>query len=214
MMGFSKRDTAILGLSLAFAAGHFFGLQYGLFPAKPFIKGPVILLLALFAFFNTEGRTRLLLIPALILSSIGDIFLALPPRFFVHGLVSFLIAHLFYIVLFLQFRRPTLTAKDGFVALGLTLYGIGLVALLYPSLGPMTVPVIVYAGVLLVMGFSASLCAFPAPMIFIGALVFISSDSGIAINKFLMPLEWLGYITWSTYVLAQFLIVLKRMCSR
>jgi len=209
MMEFGKRDIAILGLSLAFALVYTYCLQYGLYPSKPFIKGPVILLLALFAFLNTEGRTRLLLTLALILSSVGDIFLALPPSYFVHGLISFLIAHLFYIALFLRFRRPALTAKDGLVAAGLALYGIGLVAFLYPSLGPMTVPVCVYAAVLLGMGFTSSLSRFPLPLLFIGALIFISSDSGIAINKFIGAGEWLGYATWSTYVVAQYLITLS-----
>ncbi len=207
-MALSKRDYFLLGLSLLFAIGHFYGLQFGLFPAKPFIKGPVILLLALVAFLNTEGRTRILLTIALMLSSIGDIFLALPPAYFIHGLVSFLLAHLFYIALFLGIRRPQLSARNGVIAAGLAVYGVALVSWLYPSLGPMAAPVIVYAGVLLIMGFTASLCDTPKPIVFIGALVFIASDSGIAITKFADAGAWLGYFTWTAYVLAQYLIVL------
>jgi len=207
-MALSKRDYFLLGISLLLAVGHFYGLQFGLFPAKPFIKGPVILLLALVAFLNTEGKTRILLTIALALSSIGDIFLALPPTYFIHGLVSFLLAHLFYIALFLGIRRPRLTPRDGFIAVGLTAYGLTLVSWLYPTLGPMAAPVIVYAAVLLVMGFTASLCDIPRPTVFIGALVFIASDSGIAITKFAGAGVWLSYFTWTAYVLAQYLIVL------
>jgi len=203
----SLRDKLLLGLSLLFAAVYTYGLQWGLYPEKPFLKAPVILLLAAYAFLNTQGRTRLLLTSALVLSSLGDVFLALPPQYFVPGLVSFLVAHLFYIGLFLGFRRPSLTLRDMAVGGILALYGIGLVSWLYPNLGSMTGPVIAYATVLLLMGFAARLSGFGPSTVFIGALIFIASDSGIAITKFAGAGEWLGYFTWSAYVLAQYLIV-------
>ena len=206
-MALSLRDKVLLGLSLLFAAVYTYGLQWGLYPEKPFLKAPVILLLAVYAFLNTQGRTRLLLTFALVLSSLGDVFLALHPKYFVPGLVSFLVAHLFYIWLFLGSKQRSLTVKDMTVGGILALYGIGLVSWLYPNLGPMTAPVIAYATVLLIMGFTARLGNFSGSIVFIGALIFIASDSGIAITKFAGADEWLGYVTWSAYVLAQYLIV-------
>ena len=203
----SLRNKTLLGLSLLFATVYTYGLQWGFYPEKPFLKAPVILLLAAYAFLNTQGQTRRLLTSALVLSSLGDVFLALPPKYFVPGLVSFLVAHLFYIWLFLGSRQPSITLKDIAVGGALALYGIGLVSWLYPNLGSMTGPVIAYATVLLLMGFAARLSNFGGSTVFIGALIFIASDSGIAITKFAGADEWLGYVTWSAYVLAQYLIV-------
>lgn len=209
----SLRDKLLLGLSLLFAAVYTYGLQWGLYPEKPFLKAPIILLLAAYAFLNTLGRTRLLLTSALVLSSLGDVFLALPQAYFIPGLFSFLVAHLFYIKLFLGSRRPSFTLKDMAVGGVLALYGIGLVSWLYPNLGSMTGPVIAYATVLLLMGFTAHLSNLGAPTVFIGALIFIASDSGIAITKFASAGEWLGYFTWIAYVLAQYLIVFAVISS-
>jgi uncharacterized membrane protein YhhN len=43
--------------------------------------------------------------------------------------------------------------------------------------------------------------------IFVGALLFIMSDSLLALNKFLVPIPYAGVIVMSTYVAAQYLIV-------
>jgi len=207
-MATSYRDKLLLGGSLVFAIIYLFALPYGLYPAKPFVKAPAVLLLCAYAYLHCEGRERLLLCGALLLSDLGDIFLALEPGFFLHGLISFLVAHLFYIALFLRYREGSLSARHIFISIGFVIYGIGLVYWMYPSLGSMAVPVMVYAAILLGMGISANMGSFGTPMVALGALSFIISDSGIAIDKFHMPVEWFGYVTWSLYVLAQFLIVL------
>ncbi len=208
MIAEGRRNILLLGLSLAFAAAHLFCQQYGVFPAKPFIKAPVVLLLCVYGFLNSEGRVRFLLCLALLLSDLGDIFLALESKYFLHGLVSFLIAHLFYIALFLKHRKEGIKGHHIWVALVFAAYGVGLVSFLYPSLGTMAVPVMVYAIVLIGMGVTSNMGAFGTPMVAFGAVSFILSDSGIAINKFYMPVEWLDYVTWPLYVLAQFWIVL------
>ena len=142
------------------------------------------------------------------MSSVGDMFLALEPRFFLHGLISFLIGHLFYIALFYRHRAEVMTAGHKGIAVIFALYGIALVGWMYPSLGPMTAPVIVYAAVLLGMGVAARFADFGSPIVFGGALLFIASDSAIAINKFHLPIEGIGYFIWIAYYLAQLAITL------
>lgn len=91
-------------------------------------------------------------------------------------------------------------------------YGVGLVSLLLPYLGPLQVPVIIYAVVICTMLFCSihiypKLTA-PANQYFVaGALLFVLSDSILAINKFYSPLPLGGCWIMLTYCAAQYLIV-------
>ena len=89
----------------------------------------------------------------------------------------------------------------------MVIYGILLVFLLWPGLGPMKVPVIVYTIVILAMALSALYRnAEGASLVLIGAILFVSSDSLLALNKFGEPFPGARFWTMSTYILAQFLI--------
>ena len=88
----------------------------------------------------------------------------------------------------------------------------GLVVVLYPRLGELRLPVVVYAGVLMFMVLNA-LFRFRRTnaqsfwMSFAGAVLFMLSDSILAINKFLEPVPNAGLLVMSTYLAGQFLIV-------
>jgi uncharacterized membrane protein YhhN len=88
------------------------------------------------------------------------------------------------------------------VALGSTL------AVLRNSLGPLLLPVVVYALVLSCMGISAIMADLDTPLAAIGALLFISSDAMLAISKFHSPFAANGPLIWITYYLAQLFILL------
>lgn len=134
----------------------------------------------------------------------------LPDRFLA-GLVSFLIAHLFYIWAF------TSGAGFGF-SLGpvvpLTLYGIFMCFILMPYAGNMKLPVIVYMTVILVMAWQAweqwgvtgereTLLAA------IGAALFLISDSLLAVNRFRIQFKSALALILGTYFAAQWLIALS-----
>ena len=76
------------------------------------------------------------------------------------------------------------------------------------SLGPLLVPVIVYALVLAVMASSALLAELGNPLAAIGALLFVASDAMLAIAKFRGPFAGHDPLIWITYYLAQALIFL------
>jgi uncharacterized membrane protein YhhN len=160
-------------------------------------------------------------IVAMIMSLAGDVFLMLQkeyPQFFVFGLASFLIAHVFYIFAYRQHRSESHHPDElqGVqrirLAFPIILAGSGLVFVLYPTLGDLKIPVLLYAIVLVVMVLTA-LFRFGRTetksfwMVFIGAVLFMISDSTLAINKFLMPVAHAELIVMSTYILAQYLIV-------
>jgi uncharacterized membrane protein YhhN len=149
-------------------------------------------------------------------------FDSLDATFFMLGLVSFLTSHLFYILAYQQHRDELLT--DGLqgiqrirLAFPVILAGTGLVIVLFPVLGDLRFPVMVYALVLVLMVLNA-LFRYGRTnstsfwMVFGGALLFMISDSLLAINKFLQPLPQSGLLVMTTYITAQYLLI-EGLCA-
>ena len=148
--------------------------------------------------FRSAGDPAILGI-ALALSSLGDVLLDLP-RWggFVRGLVAFLLAHLVYIALFARnFRRPLRPRLPQLLLIGLVLlYSLTLSAWFAPSLGPMANPVMIYICTITTMVVWAILAGFSRPWVWIGAVLFLISDSLIAVNRFKMHLPMRGPLIW------------------
>jgi uncharacterized membrane protein YhhN len=173
-----------------------------------------------------------LLLCALFFSWLGDIFLVLPLQSYPYhvqqllfslGLVSFLMAHIFYITLFFKetggnFRTSAL-AKNPFLVIPFLIYTAVLIYLLFPYLGVLKLPVAVYATVLTLMALSAfnrrdSVLRRSFHIVLVGAVLFVLSDSGIALSAFYKnPSQQIKNTSWNmtfiivTYVAAQALIV-------
>lgn len=176
------------------------------------------LLISLIVFFYYHGKhlplkIKQLTFAAMVFSLIGDIllmFVAKSPHFFTTGLVSFLTAHILYILIFLKSRNPN---KKPWLFSGiLVLYGITLFYLLKPNLGPMLLPVFFYMVVILTMATSAflrhgSVSKISYYFVMIGAVLFLISDSLLAINKFHTPLHYSDFSIMFTYAFAQLFIV-------
>jgi uncharacterized membrane protein YhhN len=191
-------------------------------PALHLICKPALLVLLMiyYVLLNREIEQPLsrTLILALFFSWGGDVLLMKSDEmFFILGLVSFLISHVFYIFTFRQFREEDdAEALHGLqkvrFAFPVILYGTGLVIILLPHLGELVTPVIIYALVLTLMVLNALFrykrtSASSFTMVFSGAILFMISDSLLAINKFLEPINYSGIWIMSTYISAQFLIV-------
>ncbi len=133
------------------------------------------------------------------------------------GLGAFLIGHLLYIFSYLQFRSEDrryelLGPQKVRFSLPIILAGTGLITILYPALGGLRIPVMMYALILTIMVLTALFrfgrtSKFSFALIFFGAIVFMISDSVLAINKFLNPLPFASSWIMTTYCLAQYLIV-------
>jgi len=88
------------------------------------------------------GDYRRWIIIGLLFSVLGDVLLAWPTDLFVFGLGAFLVAHLAYLKAYLSdCRRPALLPLLVALAIGAVLLSI----LISHGLGPLLVPVIVYA---------------------------------------------------------------------
>ncbi len=162
------------------------------------------------------AKGKRIILAAVFLSWLGDIFLIYTQRnelYFLLGLGSFLLAHIAYILSFFTLRNP---GKSQWILLLLAIpfgiYAAWLLNTLMPSLGDMQVPVIVYGCVITVMGISALLrfgktFSYSFWFVFIGAVLFIISDSLIAWNMFYKPVQMAGLLIMITYIIAQYLIV-------
>ena len=149
-----------------------------------------------------------IILAALFFSWLGDLLLMLPGEdFFMGGLAAFLSAHICYIWIFS--REATyhpLRVLPFLMYVALLLAG--------PLNGKLPenlqIPVYSYVVVITTMGIVASLRSTQRPgyeLILIGSILFILSDSFLALNKFSSPLPLSGLWVMLTYGLAQYFIV-------
>ena len=182
--------------------------------AKPLIVGSLIL----FFYLRSDHllpKTRKLMLLALCFSLIGDVLIMfedISNNYFLAGLVSFLLAHIMYVFVFLEKRNQSIK-PIAFITL-LLVYAFGLFYLLKNRLDDMLIPVIFYVVAILIMTVTASLrkekvLSLSYNLVLVGALLFMISDSFIALNKFYTPVAYEHIIIiMSTYALAQYFIVM------
>jgi uncharacterized membrane protein YhhN len=201
---FSART--LLVLSIAFAMIYL--LSGPLQDKWPLFKVGSIALLAVLGF-----RSNLLLGIALSFGALGDLLLGVTrlgplnsEQLFLCGLVSFLFGHSVYIVVFWREPRAKLTFPRVLGILAVIVALSSMLSLLYTSLGPLLIPVVIYALVLATMAISAQLAKLGNPLAAIGALFFVASDAMLAIAKFRAPFTGNSELIWITYYVAQFLI--------
>jgi len=182
-------------------------------------KPLIILTLAVYYFHHSEYRSAVVWL-ALLFSFSGDVLLMFESKqsnFFLFGLAAFFMAHIFYILAYRQHQDPSMeNSLKGIqkirFSFPIVLAGTGLIVILYPSLGPLKFPVVVYALILIIMVLN-SIFRFGRTnnqsfwLVFAGSALFMLSDSLLAINKFFKPVPGAGLWIMSTYIFAQFLIV-------
>lgn len=186
---------------------------------KPLLM-PALILILLQA--GNSIKSRSLMVAALFFSWLGDVLLLFEwynGIFFIAGLSAFLITHTLYIIYFLgitSVNRSLLLQRPWLIIL-VVVYCTSLFALLMPSLGPLQIPVLGYTVVIGCM-LLASLHVYnkvgkPVNMYFVtGALLFIISDSILALNRFLIPVQMGGALVMLTYCAAQYFLV-KGVCN-
>lgn len=147
----------------------------------------------------------------------GDFALATAERaWFIPGLVAFLVGHIFYIVAFARNRAvtgPRKVVASASVLAVLTLAVLVAVRVVNAGQTQLLGPILVYVAVIAAMAVAAVLHKSRAPWIACGAVIFLVSDSHIAVNHILLasPNIWLAVSGYITYYLAQGFIVLGAM---
>jgi uncharacterized membrane protein YhhN len=180
--------------------------------SKPMLMPALIYYVYSHAKGNVPLKTMLLVV-ALVFSWLGDMALMQDAEmYFMLGLGAFLIAQITYTYTFLKstFERPEFRLMPLLPILTFTIF---LLAYLLPALpSGLQIPVAVYALCLTMMACMARLRAGITSensyqWAMMGALLFVVSDSAIAIDKFYRPIPYDSVVIMSTYIVAQLLIV-------
>lgn len=181
---------------------------------------PLLMLILLAAFRNkVVGGNGLLVTVALVMSLAGDVFLMFDeaqPIFFMGGLAAFLTAHIFYTAFFVNdILRSRPWNQHWFqmaLATVLVVYAVEFYILNRQFFGELKLYVLIYITMIAIMGISAVMRDRTRPQaayapIMAGALFFITSDSLLAINKFVMELPFASAGILFLYATAQYLII-------
>jgi uncharacterized membrane protein YhhN len=184
-------------------------------PLRTAVKMLAVGLLAALVFVENGPP---LLFGALVLSAFGDAFLSREgDRMFLAGLASFLLAHLFYVVLFwtegggialLSAQSWRLVVAAAIVLVALVVLGL-LVRRVKPALRS---PIFAYVVAVLAMGLAA--LTLERSWVIAGALLFMVSDAVLATERFIVSAvsphrAWLRHAVWAIYYVAQVTITLS-----
>lgn len=192
----------LMGLSVLFGTAYLFD-DLGLgapYPLNVAIKAAGIVLLAAIALRLRHPVLAL----GLAFGALGDIFLALEPVQLPLGIAAFGLGHLVYIYLFARIRldRGSRGSWSRLAALALVAYGIAMLSWLQPYFGDLRLAASIYNGIIIVMAILALIGRAPA-LALAGALLFVISDSGLAVRLFTGYLDDAGWVVWITYYFGQ-----------
>lgn len=212
--GLDANPNATLLFSIAAAAIYCLALELSPRLARSAAKTLAVALLAALAFMQGGPPP---LVAALALSAVGDAFLSRDgEKAFLAGLVSFLAAHIVFVVLFLKTGEGlALLAGEPWravLALAMAVFAIVMLAVLWRRVEPqLRAPIAVYVAAILAMGISALTTG--NPWVIAGAVLFMASDGLLAAERFLLAAAspnrvWMRYAVWVLYYAAQLAITL------
>jgi uncharacterized membrane protein YhhN len=195
---------------------------------------PLLMPVLIFAFvqgIGTLSSIQKIMVVAFFFSWIGDVALMFVPKniddtvligiskhpnFFLAGLGGFLVTHILYISAFVKStdNKTALLKRNPMVAAPLIAYFVALVFWIFPPVpAEMKIPVLVYSLTIAVMVLAAmnNFGRVPRNMFlngFAGALLFMLSDSIIAVNKFIFnsELPLAGVCIMTLYITGQYFI--------
>ncbi|MDF0714965.1 lysoplasmalogenase [Muricauda sp. 334s03] len=203
----SKKTGLIINVLIAISAVlamtmEFFGHRTVYMVFKPLTT---ILVISLLFIIPQKQHTKFksIMISALLFCLMGDILL-LFSAYFVFGLAAFLVAHILFVIGFIQLK-----GFNGSWAAFIILYGIGtaLFFWLRPGLGQFMIPVAAYVVVICFMAWQGIGLFLKEKRteflwIAIAVLLFMFSDTMIAISKFKSDFDYSSIIILGTYWLS------------
>jgi len=209
-------STIYFAIGIIFISLETIGAKWPGLIAKALII-PVLFLLYFRLIKGQINGFHRMIMSALVFSWLGDITLQLQEKndiFFMIGLSCFLLAQVMYLIAFFSTKgENVLFFIKIYLILPVILYGVFLLYILYDGLGDMKMPVTIYAVVILTMLTSAlnrekKVNRQSYILVLIGAILFVLSDSMIAIDKFGYPFVLSRVAIMTTYITAQYLIVI------
>lgn len=188
------------------------GLNYKLRREKDYVK--LTLMPLLFLVYLLRDTTQLGVFFALGFSWLGDIFLINDDRYFIPGLISFLLAHVSYLVTIFPLISVNnwLVLFGSAVALAIAQWKVVSMFDVSPSHRKLAVPIILYATILVMMGgglMLLSLRGLKPPLLMIGGGLFLASDFILQWKLFVSNDGVKSAAVMLTYTLAQLFIILS-----
>ncbi len=186
------------------------------YPVKPLI---MIWIASYFILFRKKKQFTVPVLIAFFFSWVGDNFLMFSVQdelYFFAGVGGFFIAQITYIYIFARFSEKWgkgFLQKHLIVAFLFIAYVAGILYLLYPDLEGVMKPIIfIYALSLIGMSMMAlnrngRVNRNSYLLVFLGSVLFVISDSMIAIDKFSTEIPLGGFWVMITYISAQYLIM-------
>jgi uncharacterized membrane protein YhhN len=195
-----------LGAIIADRSGRW-KLHYALKPATM----AAIILIALLRTPAFPPRYQVFIIAGLVASLGGDVFMMLREKKFTEGLTCFLVAHGLYIAAFLATMRPRI---DPWTILPLFIYAIVMMQVLFPHLGKLKAPVGLYIIVITTMaglGIDRFISMGGTPALYAGiaAILFVISDSILAVDLFVRKIKGAQWAILTAYFAAQWLFAMS-----
>ena len=188
---------------------------YGIYLEKQLMVNfakPMLMITLFWYYYSNTKQLNKYFVLGLFFSFLGDLLLlGTGEVYFIFGLLFFLIAHVFYIIMVLSFIQ-TRKFKD-FIMAGVPflLLFLVLMNILFAGLGAMKIPVIIYAMTISFFGIVSLLLYLQSKtkislLLLVGVLIFIRSDTILALNLFYKTQSFYPLLIMMTYVLAQYLI--------
>jgi uncharacterized membrane protein YhhN len=205
------RTTLAVALFFVAAIADIYAIISGNETLEVYAK-PMLLTLLAVVYLVASSKPNFWYVLGMFFCFVGDVLLMFKgANFFMFGLAAFLLGHIVYIKITANFLPKDLTTKMITSAFPFVVFFGVLMYLIYPNLDEMLIPVVVYGVTISTFGSVAFLNyrgdkSTENLWLFIGAIIFILSDSLIALNKFYEPNELYGVTIMITYILAQFLI--------
>lgn len=173
-------------------------------------KPLIILTLFVLYYFSAEKRNNWYLL-ALFFSFLGDVFLLDKTGYFLLGIGSFLITQILFIKVIISQLRKVRVHHIIITLLPFVVYFTVLISTIKENLTEFFIPVVIYGITISFFGMVSLLNYFinkskKSVVLLIGAVLFIASDSMIALNKFHEPRIIYPVAIMITYIFAQYLI--------
>jgi uncharacterized membrane protein YhhN len=206
-----KKSKLVLGIFALASVLHIVGISTGNENLRVITKPMIILSLMIYYSLVVENENHLYL-AALFFCFLGDIFLIFNTELnFILGLISFLIAHILFLVIVVKLLKKSTTIQKLISLLPFVILFGGLMYMLKDNLDGMLIPVIVYGlaisafGAVTLLNYVTEKSATNIVLLG-GALFFILSDSTIAMGKFIQFETYFPLLIMATYIVAQYLI--------
>jgi uncharacterized membrane protein YhhN len=183
--------------------------RYATYVFKPLT---MLLIIAMLVFADI-GSAGYLILAALLLSVVGDVFLMLPKKPIAPALGSFLVAHVLFVIEFTGRAPISFSWELVAIAVGILIWVAVVARQLIHKLGKLLIPGMVYfVAISLMVFFAANVYingVAGGGLLILGALLFFVSDTSLAFSRFGTPWRAGQFVILATYFSGQFLITVS-----